>query len=172
MVSQVRIPVSLSPMEYAKLLLELTHSLGSTQRAASECGLHYKTVRKLADLALLASKEDLQPADAAKVREAVALYERTSSISKPMEMLNDLVERLWGKSANRRSNARIGLQQNKTDQFDRALGTILQACASANRIPIPYMTADLSDTVIGDVTTAITQLRSFRKMIMESVTNE
>lgn len=158
----VKIPEGMTLEEVGRKALALESEDKSTSEAAKAVNISTQSYARVRDVILLCDRaDDLKPHDAKLVRDVLREMNETGRVA-AYSRLEKIKDEVWGKKGTRRKG-----DENRLDDFDRAVAVIVQACTYAPKIKIPYLGMKRAAQAIDDLSSAIENLRKFLKHLKD-----
>lgn len=145
--------------------MELEGTGASAEEVAEVVGMGADSYRKARYLILLADRADLSPRDRQTVADALHLMNAEAVIRPAFEAVESLVERIYGSAQSRATPARA--EAIRRANFDRAYGTLIQACEYADAIELPHLSPEEVNGVLAELKAAAQHVSTLRRRIEE-----
>lgn len=145
--------------------MELEGTGASAEEVAEVVGMGADSYRKARYLILLADRDDLSPRDRQTVADALHLMNTEAVIRPAFEAVEGLVERIYGSAQSRATPARA--EAIRRANFDRAYGTLIQACQYADAIELPHLSPEEVNGVLAELKAAAQHVSTLRRRIEE-----
>lgn len=146
--------------------MEMEEAGERAEDAAEAVGLRLQTYRMARYIVLLTDRDDLSPTNQRIVAEARDEMNRAATIGRPFEMVEPLVNRIYG-TGNRATPARAEAIQRAN--FDRAYGALIQACYGAPYVEVPHLSPEDASRVSAELKVAVQHLHDLRHRVEETV---
>ena len=164
--SRIPLPDGMSMEDVARAALDLVREGATIDVAAGRVGANSSTLAKMMDVVLLADNESLNGNDRAVALAALTHMNAERRIAKIHEGIAPLLDRVWGKRNGKTSGdyRREGDKQ-RLDRFDRAFGTIIQACIAAPKIDLPYLSRERASFAAKELRGAIESVKELLRKV-------
>lgn len=134
---------------------------------SKKLGFHLTIYTRLRDLLLLHDNQALSPADRQIVSEAWDTVCETRQTVAPYKSVKKIAEKMWG-GQKTPGMTRTQKEQQRSDEFDAAISSVLYTAAAAPQIKIPYLSAEKIKEVVADLKTARANIAKFQTLVKES----
>lgn len=155
---RISIPEGMTAEQLCRRGMQIEADGANTEEAARQLGIGINTYRRMRDIVLLADKPELSGRDRATVDAALAMLNRSEQIGDAWALAQPVAERVWG--AGRDTMQRQAREAQRVDRFEHALGIVLQSCAAAAELDLPYLPVDRFRRAVAD-------LRMARRSLLE-----
>ena len=164
---RIMLPDGMDAEQATRAAMALEDGGASTEEAATELGLNLGTYRQMRYVVLLADRDDLNERDAQTAADALDYMSVHGTIRYPMELVQSLVDRIYG--AGNRSASPARSEQIRAGAFDRAMGALIQACSMAGTLDVPHLSPERATAVLGELKQAEESVKILRHRIKEMV---
>ena len=155
-------PDDVSASDHVRRGIEMERGGMAVEDVAEHIGIGVFSYRQARDIILLAERDDLSAADAESAARALAQFDATAQPGRAYELVQPIVERIWGGRGARRFG---GTERKRVETFQNAVSVIAEACSRGLQIVIPHLSESEAANAIAELKEAEKQIRQLRARI-------
>ena len=163
---RIKLPEGRTAEDVAREAVRMREDRISLAKIAGQLGVRTVNIPLMMDIVMIADRTDLSAREAERAAVAVADMNRGVHPEVAFAGVRDIARRLWG-DGDRTAHTRGAMEIQRAQQFERAIGMIVQSGLNAGRVEVPHMSPARAAGLRLELNAAIAGMRTLQKRLAE-----